>query len=112
LSGDGNLHGNIFLDVPRSPLDEQVTVLLDAPHVRIERIVSAGQASPPGFWYDQERDEWVILLAGSAGLLIEGEAQPRRLGPGDHLHLPAHKRHRIEWTDPDRATIWLAVHHG
>lgn len=108
MSGDGNL----FLDVPRDPPDELVTVLLAAPHVRIERIVSAGQASPPGFWYDQEWSEWVIVLAGSAGLLVEGEAEPRHLKPGDHLHLPAHKRHRIEWTDRARATVWLAVHHG
>jgi cupin 2 domain-containing protein len=104
--------GNLFLDVPRDAPDEQVMVLLSAPNVRIERIVSAGQASPPGFWYDQDWDECVILLAGSAGLLVEGEAEPRHLEPGDYLHLPAHRRHRIEWTDADRATVWLAVHHG
>ncbi len=103
--------GNLFLDVGRDAADEQVTVLLAAPNVRIERIVSAGQASPPGFWYDQDWGEWVILLAGMAGLLVEGEAEPRHLKPGDYLYLPAHKRHRIEWTDVGRPTVWLAVHH-
>lgn len=107
-----SLDGNLFLEVPNDAADEQVTVLLATPNVRIERIVSSGQASPPGFWYDQDWSEWVIVLAGSAGLLIEGEAKPRHLEPGDHLHLPAHKRHRIEWTDPARATVWLVVHHG
>jgi cupin 2 domain-containing protein len=108
LSGDGNL----FLDVPSDLADEQVTALLAVPNVRIERIVSMGQSSPPGFWYDQDWGEWVIVLAGSAGLLVEGEAEPRHLKPGDYMHLPAHKRHRIEWTEAGRATVWLAVHHG
>jgi cupin 2 domain-containing protein len=107
-----NRDGNLFTDAASHAADEQVTVLLAAPNVRIEHIVSTGQASPPGFWYDQDWSEWVIVLAGSAGLLVEGEAEPRHLKPGDHLHFPAHKRHRIEWTDPACATVWLAVYHG
>jgi cupin 2 domain-containing protein len=103
--------GNLFTDVARDLPDERVTALLAAPNLRVERIVSTGQASPPGFWYDQDWAEWVIVLAGSAGLLIEGEPAPRVLGPGDYLHLPAHKRHRVEWTDADQPTVWLAVHH-
>jgi len=104
--------GNIFSAMPGHLADEQMTALLTAPHVRIERIVSRGTSSPPGFWYDQDWAEWVIVLAGSAGLLIEGEAEPRRLEPGDYVHLPAHVRHRVEWTDRERATVWLAVHHA
>src|SRR5215204_3145177 len=73
-------------------------------------IVSTGQASPPGFWYDQPLDEWIVVLAGSAGLLVEGEDGPRTLRAGDHVHLPAHCRHRVEWTDAARPTVWLAVH--
>lgn len=80
--------------------------------VRIERIVSFGQASPPGFWYEQRQAEWVVVLEGAAGLLIEGEAAPRRLGAGDHVDIPAGCRHRVEWTDPAGPTIWLAVHYG
>ncbi|KMO10497.1 cupin domain-containing protein [Methylobacterium platani] len=90
--------------------DERIDILMQAPQARIERIVSTGQASPPGFWYDQPWDEWVVLLAGCAGLRLDGETESRRLGPGDHLTIPAHRRHRVEWTSPDRATVWLAVH--
>ena len=105
--------GNIFAGLPQGPLpDEQVVELLAAPSLRIERIVSTGQASPPGFWYDQDRAEWVLVLAGSAGLLFEGEGAPRVLRRGDHVLIPARVRHRVAWTDPERPTIWLAVHYG
>jgi cupin 2 domain-containing protein len=88
---------------------EVVDVLLTSPaSIRIERIVSRGQASPPGFWYDQDQDEWVTVLVGRARLDIEGRGIVE-LGPGDHVHLPAHLRHRVEWTDPGRMTVWLAV---
>ena len=102
--------GNLFADLLRTLADEQVAELLRAPAVRIERIVSHGQASAPGFWYDQDWDEWVVLLAGSAGLLFAGEPAPRSLAAGDYLHIPAHARHRVEWTDPQAPTVWLAVH--
>ena len=101
---------NLFADVPARLTEEQVKPLADWPGARVERIVSTGQASPAGFWYDQDWAEWVIVLAGAAGLLIEGEERPRTLLPGDYLELPAHVRHRVEWTDPDRPTVWLAVH--
>ena len=67
--------------------------------------------SPPGFWYDQDRPEWVIVLAGSAAVRFEGETAPRTLRRGDYLHIPAHARHRVEWTDKDAPTIWIAVHY-
>jgi cupin 2 domain-containing protein len=76
----------------------------------VERIVSTGQGSPPGFWYDQDWTEWVILLAGAARLLIEGEGAPRTLQPGDFVEIPSHVRHRVEWTLEDAPTVWLAVH--
>ena len=63
---------------------------------RIERIVSTGQSSEAGFWYDQEQVEWVVLLSGSAGLLFDGEAAPRLLRPGDYIEIPPHVRHRVE----------------
>lgn len=108
MQGDGN----IFEHVPEQLPEEQLTELLVTPGLRIERIVSTGQASPEGFWYDQDGAEWVLVLAGSAGLLVEGEAEPRVLGPGDHVFIPAHVRHRVAWTDPAQPTIWLAVHYG
>jgi cupin 2 domain-containing protein len=101
---------NIFADVPRDRREELIEALVSAPGLRIERIVSAGQASPPGFWYDQDWAEWVLVLAGSAGLEFEGEAAPRRLRPGDCVLIAAHARHRVAWTDPDQPTVWLAVH--
>lgn len=104
--------GNLFVDVPSKLADEQVVQLARLTGARIERIVSTGQASPPGFWYDQDWTEWVVLLAGSAGLLIEGEGAPRVLGPGDYLEIPPHARHRVEWTDADQPTVWLAAHGG
>jgi cupin 2 domain-containing protein len=102
---------NIFRDVKAKLDTEEIIPLLSRPGLRIERIVSTGQASPPDFWYDQAEDEWVILLAGSAGLAIEGEAE-RTLAPGDYVVLPAGKRHRVTWTDASRPTVWLAVHFG
>lgn len=101
---------NLLAALPAGPgREEIVSQLLDRPYSRIERIVSTGQASPPGFWYDQEEGEWVVVLTGAARLLIEGEPKPRCLGPGDFVDLPAHTRHRVEWTDPDVPTVWLAV---
>jgi cupin 2 domain-containing protein len=102
--------GNLFARLPSSGTDEDIATLLTMPNVRIERIVSTGQASPPGFWWDQEWAEWVVLLTGSAGLRVEGEAEVRELKPGDYLHIPAHARHRVEWTHPGEPTVWLAVH--
>ncbi len=102
---------NLFADVPRSSDAEVVEQLLSAPNVRIERIVSTGHTSPPGYWYDQDWAEWVVVLSGSAVLRIEGDAEPRVLGPGDHVHLEAHLRHRVEWTSSTEPTVWLAVHY-
>jgi len=86
--------------------------IVSRPGCRIERIVSHGHASPPGFWYDQTWDEWVLLLQGRAALEIEGAQQVLQLRPGDHCMIPARTRHRVESTDAGGATIWLAVHFG
>ena len=102
--------GNLFETVPDTLDEEQFEILLETESMRIERIVSTGQASPPGDWFDQAWDEWVLLLKGAARLVFEGEDTPRPLSPGDYLLIPAHVRHRVDWTDPDRATVWLAVH--
>jgi cupin 2 domain-containing protein len=103
--------GNLFSAIAPDRSVEQVLPLVNAPSIRIERIVSHGQASPPGFWYDQDAAEWVLLLSGSAGLLFENEAEPRRLGPGDYVEIPAHVRHRVAWTDANVPTVWLAIHY-
>ena len=101
---------NLFKDIPRGWNQEIFETLLETEGFRLERIVSEGQATPAGRWYDQDRDEWVILLAGSAGHLFEGDCRPHPLKPGDYLHIPAHRRHRVEWTAANGKTIWLALH--
>jgi cupin 2 domain-containing protein len=103
---------NLFADLAASRAAEQFTDLLAAPGLRLERIVSLGQATPPGEWLDQSQAEWVILLRGAAKLLFEGEASARDLKPGHCVTIPAHCRHRVDWTAPDEPTIWLALHYA
>lgn len=98
---------NLFADLTTHLTDEVLTTLLDAGTVRIERIVSRGQASPDGFWYDQSQHEWVAVLKGAARLRFENETV--ELKPGDFVNIPAHTKHRVEWTTPDEPTVWLAV---
>lgn len=102
---------NLFDDLPDRLPGERVDVIVDAPGVRIERIVSTGHMTPPDEWYDQDADEWVVVLRGRARVRLEGEPETRDLYPGDHLLLRAHVRHRVEWTDDSGPTVWLAVHH-
>jgi cupin 2 domain-containing protein len=102
--------GNLFADVPRSLGAERIDLLVSLRTARVERIVSTGQATPPGEWYDQDADEWVALLTGSARLRFEDERADRVLRPGDWVLIPAHRRHRVEATDASTPSIWLAVH--
>lgn len=104
--------GSLFADVPDRLEAERFDPLLACESLRIERIVSTGQTTPCGDWYDQPWDEWVVIVAGGAEILLADEDAPRALRPGDYLFLPAHLRHRVTWTDPARPTIWLAVHIG
>jgi cupin 2 domain-containing protein len=106
------LGGNLFADISAASTgdEEEFTALLARPGLKIERIVSRGQASPPGFWYDQQENEWVIVLKGSARLRFGGEPGERTLYAGDYVFIPAGKRHRVEWTSPTEQTVWLAVH--
>ena len=97
----------LFDDIPPKLPEELVTVLAENQHVRIERIVSTSQSSPKDFWYDQDEHEWVIVLKGAATLRFEDCTQEMK--PGDHVLIPAHKKHRVEWTTPEEPTIWLAV---
>ena len=102
--------GNLLAPLPPHQVGEHLDRLIDGPNVRIERIVSTGQASDPGFWYDQPDDEFVVLLSGAARLRFEAEESALELKPGDWVEIPAHARHRVEWTQADPATVWLAVH--
>jgi cupin 2 domain-containing protein len=102
---------NLFDDLPRRADAELFTDLLSREGVRIERIVSTGQSTPADKPYNQEHDEWILLVTGSAGLWIEGEGE-RDLRPGDHVLIPAHRPHRVTWTAKGEPTVWLAVHLG
>lgn len=100
---------NLFQLPNPLPVAEVFTALVETPHLRIERIVSTGQTTPPGTWYDQSQAEWVVLLQGSATLTCEDGAA-LSMGPGDYVLIPAHVRHRVDYTSCEPPCIWLAVH--
>jgi cupin 2 domain-containing protein len=102
--------GTLSADVPDQLEAERFDQLLAVGNVRIERIVSTGQATPPGEWFDQAWDEWVLVIRGAAEILLADEDAPRVLKPSDYLFIPAHVRHRVTFTDPNQPTIWLAIH--
>jgi len=102
---------NIFENIPVDIPEELVEIISETDKIRIERIVSRGHSSPPDFWYDQAGNEYIILLKGKAGLAFENRADFVVMGPGDYLNIPAHLRHRVEWTDPEEDTVWLAIHY-
>lgn len=105
--------GNLFADLPvAKEAAERLETLLARPGLRIERIVSTGQASPAGFWYERADAEWLVLLAGEALLRFEDEAAARHLHAGDWLYIEPRRRHRVEWTAPVAPTVWLAVYHA
>jgi cupin 2 domain-containing protein len=102
---------NVFSNIPDSTTEEIFETLLKTDHFKLERIISMGQATPSGEWYDQDGNEWVMLLSGSAGLLFEGSEEVLVMKPGDYVYIPARQRHRVEWTDASQKTVWLALHY-
>lgn len=103
--------GNLFAEIPTSLPAEVAETLCQSGAVRVERILSRGHTAPDaGEWYDQDADEWVVLLAGHARLRFENEEADRNLARGDWLYIPAHRRHRVTWTSDDETCVWLAVH--
>ncbi len=102
---------NIYQGFPKVLNEEVFEQLLRGKHFRLERILSTGQATPEGQWCDQDWNEWVILLKGGARLRFEKETKIIELAEGDYLNIPAHCKHRVEWTDKEKETIWLALHY-
>ena len=100
---------NLFENLPDHLEEELTEIIIQSSSVRIERIVSTGQASPEDFWYDQEETEWVVLLKGEAELLFEENEDRVTLKPGDHVLIQPHQKHRVAWTSSNEPTIWLAV---
>ena len=100
---------NIYADIPARLADELTSILTSNSNIRIERIISQGHKSAEEFWYDQDEHEWVVVLQGQAKIRFEDSSRPVHIGPGDHLLIPKHRKHRVEWTTPGEATVWLAV---
>jgi len=94
---------NILSNIPTTLPEELTTVLQEGNGVRIERIVSTGHRSPDGFWYDQSEHEWVMVLQGAARLQFGHHVV--ELVMGDSINIPAHQKHRVEWTSPDEPTV-------
>jgi cupin 2 domain-containing protein len=105
------MKGSLLEGIPSELPEEICDTIFSAERVKIERIVSRGHDSPEGFWYDQERNEFVLVVRGSAGLRLEHEDEIVVLKSGDYLNIGAHIKHRVEWTDPTCETIWLAVYY-
>jgi cupin 2 domain-containing protein len=102
---------NIFSNIPSTIAEETSEAIVTAGDLKIERIVSKGHVSPKDFWYDQPNSEWVMVLKGKAKLRFSEKDEVIELNPGDHLDIQPRVKHRVEWTDPDQETIWLAVHY-
>lgn len=101
---------NFLKPPPKNKIEEYIEDIVSGNRFRLERIVSNGQSSPDGFWYDQDHSEWVLVLTGKAGIIFEGSEEIVEMNPGDYILISAHRRHRVAWTDPTRETVWLAVH--
>lgn len=99
---------NLYEQIPALLKDELMDVLLTSPQIRIERIISKGHNSPKNFWYDQEQNEWILIIEGSAKIRFESD-QIIDLKKGDYLNIPAHVKHRVEMTSNKTETIWLAI---
>jgi cupin 2 domain-containing protein len=98
---------NLLAGFPAHLPQELTETLVRAGHVRIQRIVSRGHASPAEFWYDQDENEFVLLIQGAARLRFEDAVLDVKAG--DWIDIPAHRKHRVEWTTPNETSIWLAV---
>lgn len=103
--------GNIFAAIPENLEKEFFERIIHSESVTIERIISKGHSSPESGWYEQEQNEWVIVLQGEAILCFE-DGKEIQLNAGSHLNIPAHKKHKVAWTNPQIVTIWLAVHYS
>ncbi len=101
---------NIFESIPDHPDDEVVDLIVQNEKTKIERIISRGQTSPASGWYDQEKDEWVMVLKGEA-ILSFGNGKEVNLKAGDYINISAHTKHKVKWTDSKTETVWLAVHY-
>jgi cupin 2 domain-containing protein len=103
-------YGNFFFGIPKHIDDEIFDTILSSAGCEIKRIISKGNQSPSDYWYDQVKNEWVMVLKGAAELKFKENGKTVKMMPGDYVYIPPHCKHRVEWTDPDVETIWLAVY--
>ena len=102
---------NLFKHLPEDLTDEVFENICHSDTVKIERIVSKGHTTPKNKWYDQDKNEWVIVLKGAARIIFEDQPEVH-LQVGDYMNIPKHVRHQVSWTSNDEETIWLAVHYA
>ena len=102
---------NLFREISNQIPEEIFETLIETQGLKLERIVSLGQVTSSGEWLSQDKNEWVILLKGRAKFLFEDDVIAMEMGPGDYVHIPADCKHRVEWTDPEQKTVWLALHY-
>ncbi len=103
---------SIYQDIPSELPEELFDTMVETGSLRLERIVSRGHTTPIGQWYDQDHDEWVMVVRGSAVLIFESDGRRMVMEPGDYVIIPAHERHRVEWTSEHEDTVWIALHYG
>ena len=99
---------NLLTDIPNDLPAEVIRDIIETDSVRIKQIISKGQKGPEQGWYDQDENEWVLVVKG-AGILKFETGEQVELNSGDYLNIPAHKKHRVSWTDPKEETVWLAI---
>lgn len=100
---------NIYADIPTKLPSELFQTILEAKNIKIERIISLGHTTPTNKWYDQDQDEWVLVIQGKAKIRLEN-GDIKALDTGDYLWIPAHQKHQVIWTPKNQKTIWLAIH--
>jgi len=99
---------SLLANIPADLSQELLKDIIKTDHIRIEKIISKGHASPEQGWYDQDENEWVVVIKGAGELTFES-GEKVRLAVGDYINIEAHKKHRVTWTDPEEETIWLAI---
>jgi cupin 2 domain-containing protein len=102
--------GNLFIQIPDDFSVEKFNTIFEDNDLKIERIISNGHATAKNQWLEEDRDEWVLLLQGAAKLIFQERSNTADLKPGDYIFIKAHTKHRVEWTDTEQKTIWLAVY--
>ena len=102
---------NLLKNIPKQLPTEHFETLVQTDNIHIQRIISKGHTSPKEGWYDQEQNEWVLVLKGAARLEFEDGSEVS-MGQGDSLEIPAHVKHKVVWTDGEGETVWVVAHYG